>query len=119
MYHGMEIKSKFAFDILGKLVSLSNKHKLPIGIEAVLSYPLAPISLPRCNANGNIRKSNSQSLIKAAMSDLTILSTEDLPPEQELSTYLLDLAAAIRTQTKGCVAINQLAWRLINSVPSQ
>ena len=53
------------------------------------------------------------------MSDLTILSTEDLPPEQELSTYLLDLAAAIRTQTKGCVAINQLAWRLINSVPSQ
>lgn len=53
------------------------------------------------------------------MSDLTILNTEDIPPEQELLTYFLDLAAAIRIQTKDCVTINQLAWRLIYSVPSQ
>lgn len=53
------------------------------------------------------------------MSDLTILNTEDLPPEQEFLTYFLDLAVAIKIQTKDCATINQLAWRLINSVPSQ
>ena len=106
-------------DILGKLVSLSNKHKSPIDVDAALSYPLAPISLPLCNADGSIRKTNKSSLFKAAMCDLTILNTEDLPPEQELSAYFLDLATAIRTQTKDFVTINQLAWRLINSVPSQ
>ena len=80
---------------------------------------MAPISLPLCNADGNIRKTNKLSLLKAAMSDLTILNTEDIPPEQELLTHFLDLAAAIRIQTKDCVTINQLAWRLIYSVPSQ
>ena len=106
-------------DILGKLVSLSNKYKSPIDIVAALSYPLAPISLLLCNADRSIRKTNKSSLFEAAMSDLTILNTEDLPPEQELSTYFLDLTAAIRIQAKDCVTINQLAWRLINSVPSQ
>ena len=53
------------------------------------------------------------------MNDLTILNTEDLPLEQELSTCFLDLAAAVRTQAKDCVTINQFAWRVINSVPSQ
>ena len=56
---------------------------------------------------------------RATMSDLTILNTEDLPPEQELSTYFFDRAAAIRTKTKDCATISQLAWRLFNSVPSQ
>ena len=91
----------------------------PIDIDAALSYPLAPSSSPLCNSDGSIRKTNKSSLFKAAMTDLTILNTEDLPPEQELSTYFLDEAAAIRTQTKACVTINQLAWRLINSVPLQ
>ena len=53
------------------------------------------------------------------MSDLTILNTEDLPREQKLSTYFLDLAAVIRTQTKDCVTISQLTWKLVNSIPSQ
>lgn len=95
------------------------KHKSPTDINPVLSYPLAPISLPLCNADGSIRKTNKLSLFKAAMSDLTILNTEDLPPEQEFLTYFLDLAVAIKIQTKDCATINQLAWRLINSVPSQ
>ena len=80
---------------------------------------MAPISLLLCNADRSIRKTNKSSLFKAAMSNLTILNTEDLPPEQELWTCFFDLAAAIRTQAKDCVTINQFAWRVINSVPSQ
>ena len=117
--NGNQKEIRIQRDILGKLVSLSNKHKSPIDSDEALSYPLAPISLPLCNADGSISKTNKSSLFKAAMNDLIILNTEDLPPEQELSTYFLDLAAAIRSQAKDCVTINQLAWRLINSVPSQ
>ena len=91
----------------------------PIDIDTALSYPLAAVILPLCNADGSIRKTNKSSLFKVAMSDLKILNTEDLPHEQKLSIYFLDLAAAIRTQTKDCVTISQLAWKLVNSIPSQ
>ena len=89
-------KIRIQRDILGKLASCSNKYKSPIDIDAALSYPLAPINLPLCSTNGSIRKTNKSSLFKAAMSDLTIINTEDLPPEQELSSYFINLAPAIR-----------------------
>ena len=117
--NGNQKEIRIQRDTLAKLVSLSNKHKSPTDIDAALSYPLAPVSLPLCNAGRSIRKTKKSCLFKVAISDLKILNTEDVPHEQKLSTYFLDLAAAIRTQTRDCVTISQLARKLVNSIPSQ
>ena len=37
---------KFQRDVLGMLVAYSNKHETGIDLERVLSYPLAPVSIP-------------------------------------------------------------------------
>ena len=70
--NGNQKEIRIQRDILAKLVSLFNKHKSPIDIDAALSYPLAPVSLSLFNADGSIRKTNKSSLFKVAMSDLTI-----------------------------------------------
>ena len=72
-----------------------------------MDYPLAPVSLALCNADGSIRKTKKSSLYEAAMAELVILNPKDLPPKEELSTYFLDLAAAIRSQLKDCETIKQ------------
>ena len=70
-----------------------------------MDYPLAPVSLALCNADGSIRKTKKSSLYEAAMAELVILNPKDLPLKEELSTYFLDLAAAIRSQLKDCETI--------------
>ena len=116
---GKQAEVRIQRDILGRLVSLSSQHEAPLDIEAAMTYPLAPISLTLCNSDGSIRKANKSSLYQAAMTELSILSPEDLPPKEDLSTYFLDLAATIRTQLKECETIKQLAWRIVSSVPQQ
>ena len=50
-------------DILRLLVSQSYTSKQGIGIEnKVMSYPLAPISIPFCTADGMIRKTAKSKL---------------------------------------------------------
>ena len=53
------------------------------------------------------------------MAKLVILNPEDLQSKEELCTYFLELAAAIRSQLKDCEMIMQLAWRIFSSVPKQ
>ena len=103
---GMQNKVKIQRDILSTL--LSNHHKAPPDIEAAMAYPLPPVSLALCNADGSIRKTKKSPLYKAALAELVILNPENLPPEKELSTYFLDFAAAIRLQLKDCETIKQL-----------
>ena len=83
-------------DILCKLVSLSNSNKAAIDLEAALNFPLAPVCLPLSNYDGTIRKTVKSKLYQAAMSDLTIVNPDDLPPPSELYTYFIDLAASVR-----------------------
>ena len=58
-------------------------------------------------------------MYEAARPGLVILNPVDLTPKEELSTYFLDLAAAMRSQLKDCETIKQLAWRILSSVPKQ
>ena len=106
---GVQKQVKIQRDILSTLIWLSTHHKAPLDIEAAMAYPLALVSLALCNADGSIRKTKKSSLYEAAMAELVILNPEDLPPKEELSTYFLDLAAAIRSQLKDCETIKQLA----------
>ena len=63
--NGNQKEIRIQRDISGKLVSLSKKHKSTIDIDAALSYPLAPVSLRLCNANGSIRKTKSGAFSKS------------------------------------------------------
>ena len=116
---GVQNEVKLLRDILSTFISLNIHHKAPLDIKAAMAYPLAPVSLALCNANGSIRKTKKSSLYKAAMAELVMLNLEDLPPKEELPTYFLDLTAAIRSQLKDCETIKQLAWRILSSIPKQ
>ena len=72
-----------------------------------MAYPLTPVSPALWNADESIRKTKKSSLYEAAMAELVILNPEDLLPKKELSTYFLDLAAAIKSQLKDCETIKQ------------
>ena len=109
----------FQRDILGILVAYSNKHETGVDLERVLCCSLAPISIPLCTADGAIRKTVKRKLYEAAMNDLNIVSHEELPPAAKMRTYLLDLAASIRSLVGTASTIRELASRIMATVPSQ
>ena len=87
----------FQRDILGILVAHSYQYNSGIDIDSVLCYPLTPVSVPLSTPDGSIGTTVKSKLFKAAMSDLSVVTDEDLPGPDRLRTYFLDLAAAVRT----------------------
>ena len=53
------------------------------------------------------------------MYDLSIVEENKLPAKSVMSTYFLDLAACVRTMLKYCVTIQDLAWRIFNTINNQ
>ena len=122
----VKVKSKaktkelvFQRDVLGMLVAYSNKHEAGIDLQNVLSFPLAPVSIPLSTVDGAIRKTVKSKLFEAAMSDLDLVSEDAMPPPTRLYTYFLDLAAAIRSLVGTMNTIRDLASRIVAMVPSQ
>eukprot|EP00112_Aurelia_sp_Birch-Aquarium-sp1_P014970 Seg3276.1 transcript_id=Seg3276.1/GoldUCD/mRNA.D3Y31 product="hypothetical protein" protein_id=Seg3276.1/GoldUCD/D3Y31 len=74
----------FQRDILGRLVALSHKPMIGVDLDSVLVYPLAPVCLPLSTPDGAIRKTVKSKLFTAAISDLTVVSFEDLPPPEKV-----------------------------------
>ena len=109
----------FQKDILGILVAHSYQYNSGIDIDPVLCYPLAPVSVPLSTPDGSIRKTVKSKLFKAAMSDLSIVTDEDLPGHDRLRTYFLDLAAAVRTIVGKPETVSELAARILVMVPHQ
>ena len=109
----------FQRDILGKLVALSHQRKTAVDLHSCLIYPLAPVSLPLSTPDGAIRKTVKSKFFLAAMSDLTILNFEDLPPAKRMQIYFLDLAAAIRCIVEKVTTIRDLATKIMTTIPKQ
>ena len=116
---GKEKELTFQRDILGILVAYSNKHEAGVDLETTLSFPLAPVSMPLSTADGAIRKTVKSKLYEAAMSDLSIVSPDELPPAEILNTYFLDLAAAIRSLVGPTSTIRQMATSILASIPAR
>ena len=53
------------------------------------------------------------------MSDLSVVTDEDLPGPVRLRTYFLDLAAAVRTIVRKPETVRELAARILVMVPRQ
>ena len=113
------IDLKFQRDILGILVAYSNKHETGVDLAKVLSFPLAPISIPLSTADGTLRKTVKSKLYDAAMLDLKIVSHEQLPTAGKLKTYMLDLVAAIRSLVGTASTVRERSSRIISTVPSR
>ena len=109
----------FQRDILGILVAHSYQYNSGIDIDSVLCYPLAPVSAPLSAPDGSIRKTVKSKLFKAAMSDLSVVTDEDLPGPDRLKTYFLELAAAVRTIVGKPETVREIAARILVMVPRQ
>ena len=57
-------------------VAYSNKYKAGIDLRNVLSFPLAPVSIPLSTAVDAIRKTEEGKLFEAAISDLDLVSED-------------------------------------------
>ena len=71
----------------------------------LLKFPLVLAYLALGNADRKIRKINKSNLYDAAMYDLPIVDKSNLPEDDIMDTYFLNLAAALRRQLKVCAAI--------------
>ena len=109
----------FQRDILGMLVAYSNKHETGIDLEKALCFPLAPVSIPLSTPDGAIRKTVKSKLYDASMSDLNIVAHDALPPASTMTTYMMDLAAAVRSLVGTGSTIREMTSRLMATVPSQ
>ena len=99
-------------DILGMLVSYSNKHESGVDLEKVLCFPLAPVSIPLCTPDARYEKPSIANCT-------TVVSHDSLPPASTMRTYLLDLAAAIRSLIFTGSTIREMTSQIIATVPSQ
>lgn len=73
---------KMERDLMGKLLMISLKGKLDIGI--VLTYPLTPVPLVFCHLDGTINRTNKAVLYKYLEKRIT----SDAP--QEIDAYIID-----------------------------
>ena len=109
----------FQRDILGILVARSYQYNSSIYIDAVLCYPLAPVSIPLSTPDGSMKKMVKSKLFTAAMNDLHVVTKDNLPVPDKLNTYFLDVAAAVRSIVGKPDTIRELAMRILDAVPSQ
>ena len=86
-------------DIIGSLLSFSAKYEKPIDWDTALTYPLSPVPLSICSADGIRRKSNKSKLVETIFAQHKI--TREDPKQNNIpkpdSTYIVDLMAAIRS----------------------
>ena len=87
-------------------------------LETTLSFPLAPVSIPLSTPDGSIRKTVKSKLYLAAVSDLQVVTTDELVlPPGKLNTYYLDLAAAIRSLVGPTSTIREMAKQILDGIP--
>ena len=86
-------------NILGKLLAFSTKTGRQIDFERALTYPLSPIPLSLANPDGSCRTTAKSRFVEIILSYCnTSTDPKDVCiPKEEISAYLVDLMALIRT----------------------
>ena len=100
-------------DILTKLLSTPVQSRKPID-EKALQYPLSPVPLSLCNADGTMRKTNKCDLMK-----LILQSTNDSTKiKEQNSVCIIDLMAAVRTVREIPDRFQDFVFKIIKSIPT-
>ena len=102
-------------NILSTLVSYSVKSGKAIDFTEALKFPLSPVPLSLCHGDGTKRKNKKSDLIGIILN----YQTEEVHPkvENKSCVYILDLMANIRQIKDVPSTFEELAWRILKSVP--
>ena len=81
-----------------------------------MEYPLAAVPLSICITDGTIRKTNKSELAKVILTN----ATNEPAPETNLDDiiYIVDLTAFVRTISQIPETFEDLAFKIIKSIPS-
>ena len=86
-------------DIIGSLLSFSTKHEKLINWESALTYPLSPVPLSICSADGIRRKVIKSKLMESILTKhkVDLEYPKALAIQKAESTLIVDLMAALRS----------------------
>ena len=102
-------------NILGKLLYISANNDKPIDFETALKYPLSPIPLSICNADGSKRGTVESKLKKLILRHALI---DEVQEQTNMNSYIIDMIACLRTMTEIPTTFEHLAWKLIKQIPT-
>lgn len=102
-------------DILGTLLRYSIKSGKELDFEKALMFPMSPVPLSLANADGTKRKTNKSQLAKILLQQHTGAPTPEI--QKEVSAYIIDLIALVRTMREIPKTFEDLSWKIINSIP--
>ena len=97
-------------------MSISLQQGKTINFEKALEFPLSPIPLSLCNADGSLRKTNKSQLLKKIleMQNPNIQFAQD----SVNTVFIIDLMALVRTISSIPETFEDLAARIFKSIPT-
>ena len=106
-------------DILGRLLTVTNKTKVTVNLEKVITYPLSPSPPSLTFPDVSPRKSIKSKLFDAALSTIITVSLNELLSKQILHVYFIDLVAMTRIIPESNKTIRSFTWNLLSTIPKQ
>ena len=107
-------------NVLASLLSLSAKTGQVIDFEKALTYPLSSVPLSLANPDGTRRttaKSKLQGIILDHCSKPVGHPKETSPDKSNVSAFLIDMMAVIRTLTEIPENYEELTWKFMKTLP--
>ena len=108
-------------NILGTLLAISARNERAINFKIALCYPLCPVPLSLANPDGSrkaTKKSVLQSIILKYAKEPVQHPRESLPQKSQVSTFIVDLMASIRTIKELPDTYEDLTWKFLKSLPN-
>ena len=105
-------------NIISTLLAASAKENQAIDFRLVSEYPLSPVPLNIANADGSRRSTAKSKLNEIIMKKSTLIDREtEMPSRNEVSGYIVDLMALVRTQHSVPLTYKELAMQIIQAIP--
>ena len=98
-------------NFLSFLLALSAKYGKNIDFQRALKYPLCAVPLSLSDVDG------SSKLNEVLMGNSKQFQNAELPSKANVSVYIVDLMALVRTMTKNPETYEELAVPLFNMIP--
>ena len=105
-------------NIISILLAISAKTNRVIDFNMALEYPLSPVPLNIANADGSCRITVKSKLNQIIMKKSTLIDHEtEMPTRNDVSAYIVDLMALVRTQHITPLTYEDQALQVIGAIP--
>ncbi|KAG1668002.1 Gonadotropin-releasing hormone II receptor [Nymphon striatum] len=108
-------------NILGTLLAISARNERAVNFKTALCYPLCPVPLSLANPDGSRKataKSKLQSIVLKYSKEPVQHPRESVPQKSQVSTFIVDLMASIRTIKELPDTYEDFTWKFLKSMPS-